>query len=564
MTRYDYFNLLSIGYLIFTVLFTRVGFLLNITINSYTLLCSFILYVSFTFFITSFNIVGLNTKNKLFSFIGFVVVSLCLYAGALLIAYTYDLSWDGQGYHQTAIIALSQGWNPIYQPEITLLQRLDSQIFAEGYPSALWEIQSSIYSSVGKINAGKIVNVLIGMISFGNLYILLRHISLNRLLALTLSFLIVAQPIYLIQLLTFMQDGFGYQLTLIAGSSLILFIVNTKKYWPIINFVLAILLLASTKYSHLPIVLLLVCIFSIVLINRIVNKDFQINKTTLLYAYFIFFIFLVFVYSPYVKNSLFYSSPFYPTNIPQLMGAVAYNNIPLNLDQNNKIQLLLYGLFSKSQSKFSGDPTNQENVATLKIPFTFTFDEVRDAGGLYNNRVGAGGFLFSGIIIIAVLMLLVISYIKKSQHERYIVYAAYFLVIVVLFLSLLTPAPNLLRYSNFLQLIPFLIFIPIITTFKQFYVKIFSTVLIVTTSINVIFFTCSVYNYNRTEHSKISIQIKELKATNRKVFVKAQQFYSNYILLKEHGVPFQIVDTLPCGNKAKDLVSSSNTTHYCY
>src|SRR5512134_3888659 len=36
--------------------------------------------------------------------------------GALLAAAFFDLSWDGQWYHQTAVYEMAEGWNPVHDP----------------------------------------------------------------------------------------------------------------------------------------------------------------------------------------------------------------------------------------------------------------------------------------------------------------------------------------------------------------------------------------------------------------------------------------------------------------
>lgn len=104
------------------------------------------------------------------------------------------------------------------------------QIFAEGYPSSLWEIQASVYSLTGKINTAKVLNIMIALIAFFSVYNLTRHLKLTRALSVLISFLVIAQPVYLIQLFTFMEDGFGFELLVIAISSLTLLAFSSRSY----------------------------------------------------------------------------------------------------------------------------------------------------------------------------------------------------------------------------------------------------------------------------------------------------------------------------------------------
>lgn len=563
MTKLELFSVLSLAFLVFTILFIRVGFFFGITISSYSLLFSFLLYFALaSFLLTTMDIPNIHIKDRFLSLLGFISVSVLLFMLSFPISQSYDLSWDGQGYHQTAIIALAEDWNPIQNSSISLKQKLPSQIFAEGYPSALWEIQSTIYAVVGKINAAKIMNFAITIISFSFLYTLLRKLSIGKVLATIISLLVVFQPVSVIQLLTYMQDGFGYQLLVIGISSLLLFLLNSKANWTIIPFLFAELLLVSTKYSLLPVALLLGLIFLLVLLNRYLNKDFFIRKNRSILILIFSIICIILMYLPYIRNETMHGHLFYPTNIPELMGSVTYNNIPHNLKENNKFVLLFYGMFSKSQNYFGGDPTSKENIASLKIPFTFTMDEVYDSAALFNNRVGAGGPLYSGLIVFSFTLLLFMSFKSQNQKERYAIYSIYTIVGLILFLSLLAPTPNLFRYTNQLQLIPFIILIPIYAIFQRNYVKVLTIMLLFLITINTVLFFTAVIKNNFIEIKRINNQFDGMRLSGNTYRVQAQQFYSNYVLLNENNVQFYIVNKLNC-NKVKDLVSSSNTTHYC-
>jgi hypothetical protein len=410
-------------------------------------------------------------SGKYISLLLFVALFSILALASAGLRYTYDTSWDGQGYHQSAIIALSNGWNPVYQPLINFKQHLPSQIFAEGYPSALWEIQASIYSLTGWINSAKVMNLAIAIIAAQFLYILARKLNISKFIAVLLSLLVVIQPVFLIQFLTFMQDGFGYQLLVIAITSLIIIILDLKAHWAVLSFLMAAILLVSTKYSHLPIALILGIIFMFVVVNRFMNIEYRFNKFVKGFLVIFFVCSAVFAYLPYIRNGLAHSYFFYPTNIPELMGSVAYNNVPKNLDKDDKFKLLFYGIFSRSQDSSSGDPRAAENVAHLKMPFTFSMDEIEDSVSLYNNRVGAAGPLFSGIAFLSLAFLTFVTFRTKNVKERYIIYSSFFIITGLLVFSLFTPAPNLLRYVSQIQLLPFAVIIPLYAGFKSKYLK---------------------------------------------------------------------------------------------
>ncbi len=536
MSILEKFALIFFGFLVFLVVFIRFGFLLHSTIGNLTLIFALLIYC--TGLASAISLLIKKNSEKVSSFIalGAFLAVLCLLVP----------SWDGQGYHQTAIIALSNSWNPIWEPSIKFHQELPSQIFAEGYPSALWEIQSSIYSLTGKINSAKVTNLAIALIAFAFVFALLRRISFSRASSSLFTFLIVIQPVYLIQLLTFMQDGFGYELLIIAAATLAIYMVQPKTLWAAGAFMLAELLLASSKYSNLPVTAMLFVIFLPVLLNRLMNRDFRFNKQTISFLVSYTLLAFVFAYLPYGRNLIAHKAMFYPTDDPQLMGAVKYNNIPLNIKDENKLTLLFYGVFSRSQTAESGDPTDPSNIANLKIPYTFSPDEVTDGAALYNNRVGGAGPLFSGIVLTALAFIIFVSKKASNAKERYAGYAALFASLVILTLALLAPTPNLLRYVNQLQLLPFAMLIPIYAVYRKKYVKIATAIILMLLTINIGMYATSVTMRNIRETEMVNDEFTTMRNSGKQYGVKAQQFYSSYIRLKEQNVNFKIADSLKC------------------
>ena len=563
MTILEKFALIFFGFLLFLVVFIRFGFLLGSPIGSLTLVFALLIYC--TGLSSAFSLLIKKTQEKVSSFLAlglFLGTLALLIPVTLLLSNTFDTSWDGQGYHQTAIIALSNSWNPIWEPAIQFKQELPSQIFAEGYPSALWEIQATIYSLTGKINSAKVTNIAIAIIAAAFVFALLRRISIGKIPSLFFMLLITIQPVYLIQLLTFMQDGFGYELLVLSAATLAIYIVQPKAQWAAAAFLLAELLLASSKYSNLPVTAVLFVIFIPVFLNRLMNRDFRFKKQTVSFIVVYVFLALVFAYLPYGRNLIAHKAMFYPTDDPQLMGAVKYNNIPLNIKDENKLTLLFYGIFSRSQTAQSGDPTNPSNVANLKIPYTFSPDEVTDGAALYNNRVGGAGPLFSGIVLTVLAFIIFASKKASGAKERYAGYAAVFGSFVILVLALLAPTPNLLRYVNQLQLLPFAMLVPIYAVYKKKYVKIVTGVLLMLMAVNIGMYTTSVTLRNVKETGLVNAEFKSMRNSGKQYGVRAQQFYSSYIVLKEQNVKFRIADSLKC-EKMNSMVASSTTTHYC-
>lgn len=562
MSKLEHIILITFSFIIFLLVYVRLSFFVGFPIEKNTLPTVFVLYILIALFFYSFGITSIKNQFikfvPVFSFIGLICA---MSFGAVLLANTHDTSWDGQGYHQTAVIALANGWNPVYEPYISLPQRLPSQIFSEGYPSALWEIQASIYALTGKINSAKITNIFLAFLAFLVLYSLMRILKFSLSISMVTSLLVVISPVYLLQLLTFMQDGAGYQILIIAVSSLAIFGISSKKYWSIPVCFFSVVMLASTKYSHLPLALVLGGLFVVVFFNRILNKEYKFLNYKLVFVTITFLV--LFAYLPYVRNVIYHKAPFYPTNIPDLMGSVKYNNIPINLASESKHKLFFYGVFSRAQSSESGDPIDPSNIAELKMPFTFSLTEVDDSVSLHNNRVGAGGPLFSGIVLLSVLLVVIAYFKMHTRNERYAVYVSTFSLLLIVLLALMTPTPNLLRYVNQVQLIPYAAMLPIMYAFKErIYVKTFTYSLLLLSLINIGLFTNSLINKTVSDYNSLNEQYKSMRDSKKEYQVTAQHFYSNYLMLVEQNINFTAVDRLKCA-ELNYLSASSTTTMYC-
>lgn len=561
LSKIDLFILLEIGLFTFLIIFIRLGYIFGTPINIFTLPVAFVFYSICILCFISFLDSKRNTQYVTLCI--FVVLNLIISACAFLFAQTYDSSWDGQGYHQSAVIALATGWNPIWHSSIDFLQKLPSQIFAEGYPPAFWELEASFYAVWGKINAAKVLNLYFALIACLTWYSLLRRIHFRKILAGIISFLVILQPVYLLQFLTFMQDGLGYQLVLIAIASLVIFILTPKAYWAIMVFFFSELFLVSTKYSQLPLAVVLGVIALLVIGNRLLNKVYKVTPYVKSVLVGLILVSVLFAHLPYIRNFIAHGAMFFPTNEADLMGSVKYNNVPNNLSHDNKFVLLFYGIFSRAQDSTSGDPRAKQNIAELKIPFTTSIDEVTDSVSLYNNRAGAGGPLFSGIVVVSILFLFVMSFKAQTQKERYAMYASYLCLLLLLALALATPTPNLLRYVNQLQLIPFAVLLPIYAVFfhKKYVIAITYSILLLV-MLNTVTYAYAVTQHNIMLTNTINQQFDDMRKSKATYKVGAQQFYSNYVLLNEQQIPIVVEDKLEC-KKMEKLVFSSTTTAFC-
>ncbi len=269
---------------------------------------------------------------------------------------------------------------------------------------------------------------------------------------------------------------------------------------------------------------------------------------------------LICLWIPYISNIIYFQHPLYPSNLQDVKNSYTDNNIPLNLKGSNTITLLFYGIFSKSQINSGGNNNSHENVALLKVPFTFTYDELYNAKSIFNNRVGSAGPLFSGIFIYS-LLLLVMSLFFSNSKIRYKYYLCFLLIFIIFLSNLVNPAPNLIRYNGQLLLLPFIVSFFLLINNPTLYSKIGILILIVLQIANISLFTYPNIKGRLTEFKQIKDELTEIKKTRNSVNIEINNFYSHKIRLQEAGIILN--STVNKCTNSFDLSYSFGTTKIC-
>ena len=78
--------------------------------------------------------------------------------GLLMSAFYFDLSWDGQWYHQWGIYLIADDWNPLMGPMQDFTPQLHTSV--RHFPKGPWYVAAAIYEATGNFEAGKCPAVL--------------------------------------------------------------------------------------------------------------------------------------------------------------------------------------------------------------------------------------------------------------------------------------------------------------------------------------------------------------------------------------------------------------------
>lgn len=335
-----------------------------------------------------------------------------------------DGAWDSESYHKQAVGFLKNGWNPVYQSnlEYNALSRNNkypkdfSMIFSETYPKAAWYFSAVIYSLTGKIDAGKMYNLLFAVITYLFFSEYMKKKRFHRYQYGLIAFIVAFNPILLAQFETHYVDGI---VSCVVMLLMLLFmqVIDGRddiKSW--LNIGSLIIIGCNLKFSGALYVGTLSIGFMIYYI--LINKENRMRcfirfKYLFLSALISFF---VVGFSPYITNVMRYNN--------LLSGAVGGLNSQSIFQGNNLIssesmeyffgikglsntQMFFLSLFGKMSH---GQIDNISSL--LKIPFTFQYDEIKQYF-IPDPRIGGFGIFFSGIFLLSIVA--IIMYIRQQS-----------------------------------------------------------------------------------------------------------------------------------------------------
>ncbi len=441
---------------------------------------------------------------------------------SLLIAnYFYDLSYDGQSYHQEAIFQLDNGWVPFYN---LLPDAVKYKIFIDHYAKGVEISQTAIYSITHHIETGKSTNIMMLGAAFCLTFsYLLKLEKLSKAKCILLSLLITLNPVTINQLLTYYVDG---QLATVLLCFIIaaLLIVKEPKLHYFILLASIIIIAVNIKFTAI----IYIALFSAAILAwAIFTKKPGLTKSLFITTFAAGIVGVFFIgFNPYVVNTTKFGHPFYP-----LMGdhkidimSVQY---PEGFKDKNPAAKFFIATFSHTYDKMP-------LVATLKVPLTVNKDDIIDASRVDAHIAGFGPF-FSGILILSIA-LLVILYIQQ-KGDRGFKNILYLLLCVALSVAIIAEA-WWARYVPQLWIIPLIILIATELYPQKKYVKFARGVTYFLIVLNIgICMIGIVWNYFLT--SLVNYQLAELKASHQTISVDWGSATANRIRFREHDIPYK-------------------------
>jgi hypothetical protein len=298
--------------------------------------------------------------------------------GSLLVAALfYDVSWDGQAYHQEAVLALAQGWNPLREGHLPAA-RFDN-LWINHYPKAAWLIEAALLRATGQLEAVKGLTLMLGAAAGLLSYTVLRARA-PRWLALAAALVLAGHPVLLAQGWSFYVDG------MLAALLTALLVLAVLPREPLVRAaeVAALVLVINLKFTGLVYAAVIVLAHTL-----LVARQWRWAVPALLAGT------LVLGFDPYVRNTLERGHPFYPIAGPRPVDLLTPHQSPSLLRQPRPVRLAL-SIFARS--------SEGSRAPELKAPWSVRADEL-EAMSYEDTRIGGFGPLFAAALLAALLLL---------------------------------------------------------------------------------------------------------------------------------------------------------------
>jgi hypothetical protein len=518
---------LFLGTLIFT------DFFLDISVSRWTLPVAFTGYIGLWLIYFAIS----HASRPQFLKLGITtVLSLLVFTfGTALFAHTYDTSYDGQYYHETAVMAFAQGWNPIHHPNLPLpVPSSGTAAFDEGAPKVLWAIDGSIYAFTHSMNSVTVLNLLIAFLAFIFVLRTLKILGIDTKWAIVISSLTVCTTIFSEQLFSLREDSVSYDFMAIAICCLILVRRQPRQYLYILYFVTCIILLAGSKLSNDYVCLALVVIAAYVIAK---TKLYRQRSSRAIATFGVVAAFVM-LSNPYFTNIFHYHALDYPYNQPVFAQSFRESGVPANIRNGSRLKLFYYGIFSSAEISNANNPAA---YARLKIPFSLSANDMINVASENANLVGGYGVWFSGIFVLSLAAYLYLLITKRSKLEKSILRWLSLLIIIVFITCLLIPIPNYARYNTQLTLLPIaVIVVLLIWPSHRKRTRILASLLAFCMFINIYFDIIPAAALREGAFDGLHDQLTSLRLPNTTYLVHASLFYPDYVTLESAGVKIRI------------------------
>lgn len=394
-----------LAFMFFILLLVSLGFMISLPILGGTIWAAVFCTFFYAYIATKFYCKEkTSTVFPKLCGVSVAMVLVLMYVSGLF----YDITYDGQVYHQEAIIKLADQWNPVH--EYLTKERAHSAVLLNHYAKGPWIYEAALYKVTGHIEQSKMFNFLLIIASFLLTLSALKHTGrFTDKQSIGFSGLMALNPVSIYQALSFYIDG------QLASTLLCLFasaypLVTKPDKLVLCSLVMSIALAVNIKFTG---VVYVVATLGLVMGWLWVLNNKHLYNTVIKTGIIGLFVAICIIgYNPYITNTIYYGHPFYPLYGGGQTMDIMTANSPIGFMEMNPVKKLYVATFSRSSNKFDTEKP------VLKIPFTVVKQEMIPFVHGADVRIGGFGPWFSGIVVL-VGMIGLLLYRKKNKYHAY-------------------------------------------------------------------------------------------------------------------------------------------------
>jgi len=313
-------------------------------------------------------------------------------------AWYFDLSWDGEWYHQAGIYAIARDWNPLADPMRGFISHFE--LWVRHYAKGPWYVAAAIYDTTGLIEMGKCPTLLAWAAMGLAVFAAALDWGLRPRHAAAVALVVALNPVIMSELTSYLVDGIMIGFLVVAVAAVF---SGFRRPQPVVVWVggLATIVCINAKFTGL---VFLGFVFAAAWIWCALQRREWLRRYTGWVVLTLLVATVGFGYNPYVTNTIHRHQPFYPVlgsaEFPSLTtqgreGILRYET-PKNLLGHNRLYRLAYATFGRPGNA----PYGGMRDAELMWPFTARWADLFFYR-YHEARVAGFGPWFSGALIIA-------------------------------------------------------------------------------------------------------------------------------------------------------------------
>ncbi|MDB5052719.1 MAG: hypothetical protein JWM44_769 [Bacilli bacterium] len=459
----------------------------------------------------------------------------------------YDITYDGQAYHQETVILLKNGWNPFYDKPLELLT--GHAIWINHYARASEVCSSVLYAAFGNIELGKSFNLLLIAGSFFMATASLLTFAFHKIgRAVVVALLLACNPVSIYQSLGFYVDGMLASLLLYL-LSLSVILLTLRNRWIYIAFSFCLILTVNVKFTAIGYAGV-ICIG--LLIALYMSEKFDLLKKTLKIGIASALLgVILFGFNPYVTNIVRHGNPFYPLAGTDARDVVAQFT-PESFKSMNRLQTLFI-----SNLSVSDENSATRTGTTLKVPFTFSAEEL---SRFSEPDVAISGFgpLFGGTMILGVIIFILSFRMNLARS-----FFGLGVVSIVLLSAFINSAAWWARYVPQLWVVPILIALLGLSYERKRTIQVFSYLILAALFLNIALIGQTYVKAQWSANQTLKSELKTFAAINKPMLVNFDYTWSNRTRLDRWGIKYEEKPGDPLTNCTKEVTLFRSGTHLC-